>query len=86
MAKEATIMKKLVLFVSLASLFAFVFLLRSGSAPRAKEQPVRYVVVGSFNDVVAEFEDKEVAFKTANELTLMGRVFPSKPFYFVLER
>ena len=86
MPKEATIMKKLALFVSLASLLAFVFLLRAESPPRAKDRPVRYVVVGSFNNVVAEFEDKESAFETAQKLTSMGRVLPSKPCYFVLER
>lgn len=45
----------------------------------------KYVVVSSFNDVVFETNDKEEAFKTAQELTSFGRVFASKPCYFVLE-
>jgi len=45
----------------------------------------RYTVVSSFNEVVLGTDDREKAYETAHGLTLMGRVLPSKPLYFVLE-
>jgi hypothetical protein len=44
-----------------------------------------YVVVDSYTQVVMETDDKDEAFQKAEKLTLFGRVFPSKPQYFVLE-
>jgi hypothetical protein len=44
-----------------------------------------YVVISSFNEVVLETNSKEEAYETAHNLTLMGRVFSSKPCYFVIE-
>lgn len=46
----------------------------------------KYVVVSSFNEVVKETDNKEEAYETAHNLTLMGRVLSSKPCYFVLEK
>jgi hypothetical protein len=45
----------------------------------------KYVVVDSFSQIVLETDDKEKAFKQAAEMTLFGRVFASKPEYFVIE-
>jgi hypothetical protein len=45
----------------------------------------RYVVVDSFSQIVHETNDKNEAFDRAQKLTLFGRVFASKPDYFVLE-
>ena len=45
----------------------------------------KYVIVDSFSQVVHETNDKEEAFEKADKMTLFGRVFPSKPQYFVLE-
>lgn len=45
----------------------------------------KYVIVDSFSQIILETDDKEKAFKQAMEMTLLGRVFPSKPEYFVIE-
>ena len=45
----------------------------------------KYVVVDSFSTVVLETDDKEHAFHQAQQLTLLGRVFASKPDFFVIE-
>jgi len=45
----------------------------------------KYVIVDSFSQVVHETNDKKEAFEKADKMTLFGRVFPSKPQYFVLE-
>ena len=46
----------------------------------------KYVVMSVFNDVMLETNDKAQAYETAHELTMMGRVFQSKPYYFVIEK
>jgi len=45
----------------------------------------KYTVVSSFNETVLETDEKAKAYETAHNLTMMGRVFASKPFYLVLE-
>lgn len=45
----------------------------------------KYVIVDSFSQIIHETDDKEEAFEKAEKLTLFGRVFASKPQYFVLE-
>ena len=45
----------------------------------------KYTVVSSFNETMLETDEKAKAYETAHNLTMMGRVFPSKPFYLVLE-
>jgi hypothetical protein len=45
----------------------------------------KYVVMSSFNEVILETNFKDEAYKTAHNLTLLGRVFSSKPCYFVIE-
>jgi hypothetical protein len=46
----------------------------------------KYTVVSSFNETMLETDEKAKAYETAHNLTMMGRVFPSKPFYLVLEK
>jgi len=46
----------------------------------------KYTVVSSFNETVFETDEKAKAYETAHNLTMMGRVFSSKPFYLVLEK
>lgn len=46
----------------------------------------KYIVVSTFNETVLETKDKSEAYETAHQLTLMGRIFLSKPCYFVLEK
>jgi hypothetical protein len=45
----------------------------------------KYQVISSFSEVVLETDEREKAYETAHNLTLMGRVFQSKPIYFVVE-
>lgn len=45
----------------------------------------KYTVISSFNETMLETNDKAKAYETAHNLTLMGRVFQSKPCYFVVE-
>jgi len=54
----------------------------SCSTPKSEK---KYVVVDSFSQIVYETNDKNEAFDRAEKLTLFGRVFASKPDYFVLE-
>jgi hypothetical protein len=54
----------------------------SCSAPKSEK---KYVVVDSFSQIMFETNDKNEAFDQAEKLTLFGRVFASKPDYFVLE-
>lgn len=54
----------------------------SCSTPKSEK---KYVVVDSFSQIVHETNDKNEAFDRAQKLTLLGRVFASKPDYFVLE-
>jgi hypothetical protein len=54
----------------------------SCSMPKSEK---KYVVVDSFSQIVYETNDKNEAFDRAQKLTLFGRVFASKPDYFVLE-
>lgn len=49
-------------------------------------QTKRYAVVCQFGSVVHETESKEDAFERAKDLTYLGRVLPSKPTYFVIEK
>lgn len=46
----------------------------------------RYTVVSQFNETVLETNDKAHAYETAHNLTQLGRIFSSKPVYFVLEK
>lgn len=46
----------------------------------------QYCVLSSFNEIVLETNSKEEAYETAHNLTLLGRVFSSKPIYFVKEK
>jgi hypothetical protein len=55
------------------------------SAPEVKKNK-KYTVVSTFNEVMLETEDKAEAYEAAHNLTLFGRVFSSKPCYFVLEK
>lgn len=50
-----------------------------------KETTKKYTVVSSFNEILLETDSKEEAYETAHNLTLMSRVFSSKPFCFVVE-
>jgi len=59
---------------------AIVLLLVFGCS--SPESTKKYVVVSSFNEVLLETDNKEEAFETAHNLTLMGRAF-SRSFYFV---
>jgi hypothetical protein len=63
-------------------LLLLFFLVVSACAPKSK---CSYVVVDPYMQVVMETDDKDEAFQKAEKLTLFGRVFPSKPQYFVLE-
>ena len=49
-------------------------------------QTKKYAVVCPFGSVVHETEDKDEAFERAKDLTYIGRVLPSKPIYFVIEK
>lgn len=49
------------------------------------ESNKKYIVLSVFNDVVLETNDKAEAYETAHNLTMMGRIFQSKPYYFVKE-
>jgi hypothetical protein len=51
-----------------------------------KISKTKYTVVSSFNETVFETDEKTKAYETAYNLTMMGRVFASKPFYLVVER
>lgn len=64
-------------------IFLLLVLLCSCSKKVSSEKS--YVVVSSFNEVVLETNSKEEAYETAHNLTLMGRVFSSKPCYFVIK-
>lgn len=44
----------------------------------------KYVVVDSFQQIVLETDDEDKAFDQAEKMTLLGRVFASKPQYFVI--
>jgi hypothetical protein len=46
----------------------------------------KYIVVSSFDEVVFETNNKDKAHEAAQELTSFGRVFLSKPCYFVIEK
>ena len=59
-----------------------IFLFASCSARQAK----RYAVVCQFGEIMHETECKEEAFNRAKDLTMLGRVFASKPQYFVIEK
>jgi hypothetical protein len=54
--------------------------------PEVVKEDKKYIVVSTFNELILETEDKSKAYETAHNLTLMGRVFSSKPCYFVLEK
>jgi len=49
-------------------------------------QTKTYAVVSSFNETIMETDEKAKAYEAAYNLTMMGRVFSSKPCYFVLEK
>jgi hypothetical protein len=52
----------------------------------SSKQTKRYAVICSFGSIVHETEDKDEAFDRAKDLTCLGRVLPSKPIYFVIEK
>jgi len=66
---------------SLLVLLAFLF----GCEPKEKFAK-KYLVISSFNEVIKETNDRTEAYEAAHSLTLMGRVFSSKPCYFVVEK
>ena len=68
-------MKKLIIIIAL-----------SGCSQPDAIQTKKYAVISIFNETVLETEDKSKAYETAHNLTLMGRVFSSKPVYFVKEK
>lgn len=68
-------MKYLILFL--------IFILGCSEAPKSSK---KYIVISTFNEVVSETDDKAEAYETAHNLTLLGRVFSSKPCYFVIEK
>lgn len=64
---------------------SFLLLLLVGCS-NPKVQAKNYAVVSSFNEAVLETESREEAYEAARYLTSMGRVFISKPTYFVVEK
>lgn len=62
--------------------FLSLLLLASCSARQTK----RYAVVCQFGEIMHETECKKEAFDRAEDLTMLGRVFASKPQYFVIEK
>lgn len=54
--------------------------------PELVEEDKKYIVVSTFNELILETEDKSKAYETAHNLTSIGRIFSSKPCYFVLEK
>jgi hypothetical protein len=46
----------------------------------------KYIVLSVFNEVILETDDRDEAYETAYNLTMMGRIFQSKPYYFVTEK
>ena len=66
--------------------FLIILILFLGCSPKPVEKNKKYTVVSTFNEVMLETEDKAEAYETAHNLTLFGRVFLSKPCYFVLEK
>lgn len=66
-------------------IFILLFLL-SGCGPKAVEKNKKYTVVSTFNEVILETDNKAEAYEAAHNLTLFGRVFSSKPCYFVVEK
>jgi len=65
-------------------LLFFLLLFAGCSQPTISK--TKYTVVSSFNETMLETDEKAKAYETAHNLTMMGRVFPSKPFYLVLEK
>jgi hypothetical protein len=69
---------------------AFLFILLSSCSNKKEESVIAckktYDIVSSYGTVVETFDDENEATQKAKDLTYFGRVFPSKPFYFVLER
>jgi hypothetical protein len=63
--------------------FLLIFIFCLGCQP--KSYTAKYTVVSIFDDVVLETNDKAKAYETAHNLTLMGRVLQSKPYYYVVE-
>lgn len=66
-------------------LICFLIFTLGCSVPEVKKNK-KYTVVSTFNEVILETEDKAEAYEAAHNLTLFGRVFLSKPCYFVLEK
>jgi len=62
------------------------FLLLFAGCSQPTISKTKYTVVSSFNETMLETDEKAKAYETAHNLTMMGRVFPSKPFYLVLEK
>jgi hypothetical protein len=68
--------------IQMKRMLPLLLLVIPACAPKSKYS---YVVVDPYMQVVMETDDREKAYETAHGLTLMGRVLPSKPLYFVLE-
>jgi hypothetical protein len=49
-------------------------------------QTKKYAVIGHFGELLHETNNKEEAFRMAEGMTSLGRILPSKPQYFVLEK
>lgn len=45
----------------------------------------RFIVVDSFGTTILRTDDKDEAYRISDRLTLLGRPFPGKPQYFVLD-
>jgi hypothetical protein len=59
-----------------------LLLLVTACSPKSE---MKYVVVDPYMQVMMETNNKDEARQQADKLTLFGRVFPSKPQYYVLE-
>lgn len=66
--------------------FLICFLLIAGCSQPDRVQTKKYIVVSMFNEVLLETDEKAEAYERAYNLTSFGRVFASKPFYFVVEK
>lgn len=65
--------------------FAIVLMLCVGCVPASKTVTKKYAVMSCFNEVMMETDDKAKAYEAAHFLTLQGRIFASRPYYFVKE-
>ena len=70
--------------------FYSIFLALLVGCSQKEAQTKKYAVVSNFNETVLETDERERAYETAHNLTIMGsmmvRSFSPKPSYFVLEK